>query len=43
VRIEDPDRARSVIRLVELLEELDEVQGVHANFEIEDGLLEQLA
>jgi YebC/PmpR family DNA-binding regulatory protein len=43
VRIEDPDKARSMLKLVDLLDELDDVQEVHANFEIEDRLLEQLA
>jgi YebC/PmpR family DNA-binding regulatory protein len=43
VRVDDPDRARSVLRLVELLEDLDEVQAVHANFEIEEALLTELA
>ncbi len=43
VHIQDPDRARSIVKLVDLLEDLDDVQAVHANFEIEDRILEQLA
>jgi YebC/PmpR family DNA-binding regulatory protein len=43
VRIQEPDRARSVLRLMDLLDELDDVQAVHANFEISDELMEQLA
>lgn len=43
VRIQDPDRAKSMLKLMDLLEDLDDVQSVHANFEIEDKLLEQLA
>ena len=39
----DPDKARAVLRLVSLLEDLEEVQAVHANYEIEEALLEELA
>lgn len=43
VTVQDPDKARSILKLVDALEELDDVQNVHANFEIDDRLLEQLA
>jgi YebC/PmpR family DNA-binding regulatory protein len=43
VRLQDPDRARQMLKLVDLLEDLDDVQSVHANFEIDDSLMEQLA
>jgi YebC/PmpR family DNA-binding regulatory protein len=43
VKLQDPDRARQTLKLVDLLEELDDVQRVHANFEIEDRLMDQLA
>jgi YebC/PmpR family DNA-binding regulatory protein len=43
VRLDDPDRARAVLRLLELLEELDDVQAVHANLEIEERWLEEPA
>jgi len=43
VKLKDPDKARSLLKLIDLLEDLDDVQNVHANFEIEDKLLEQLA
>jgi YebC/PmpR family DNA-binding regulatory protein len=43
VKIQDPDRARTMLKLMDLLEDLDDVQNVHANFEIEDRLMEQLA
>jgi YebC/PmpR family DNA-binding regulatory protein len=43
VKVADPERARQILRLVDLLDELDDVQEVHANFEIEDRLLEELA
>jgi YebC/PmpR family DNA-binding regulatory protein len=39
----DEGSARKVLRLVDLLEESDDVQHVHANFEIDDALLERLA
>ena len=37
----DGDDARKVIRLVEMLEELDDVQRVSANFDIPDEILQQ--
>ena len=43
VRVADPEQARQLLRLVDQLEELDDVQAVHANFEIPDDLLEELA
>jgi YebC/PmpR family DNA-binding regulatory protein len=42
VKIQDPDRAKSMLKLMDLLEDLDDVQSVHANFEIEDKLMEAL-
>jgi YebC/PmpR family DNA-binding regulatory protein len=43
VRIHDPEKARAMLRLMNLLEELDDVQSVHANFEIDEALMEQMA
>jgi transcriptional/translational regulatory protein YebC/TACO1 len=43
VRIQDPDKARSLLKLMDLLEDLDDVQNVHANFEMDDKLMEALA
>ncbi|BDG09052.1 YebC/PmpR family DNA-binding transcriptional regulator [Anaeromyxobacter paludicola] len=43
VAVQDPDKARGILKLMDMLEELDDVQNVHANFEIDDKLLEQLA
>jgi transcriptional/translational regulatory protein YebC/TACO1 len=37
----DGDEARKVIKLVEALEELDDVQRVSANFDIPDEILQQ--
>jgi YebC/PmpR family DNA-binding regulatory protein len=42
VRLAEPDKARSVLRLIELLEELGEVQAVHANLEPDEALLAEL-
>ncbi len=43
MRLTDPEKARAMLRLVDLLEELEDVQAVHANYEIDDALMEQLA
>ncbi len=43
VKIQDADKARSMLKLVDLLEDLEDVQNVHANFEIDDKLMEQMA
>jgi YebC/PmpR family DNA-binding regulatory protein len=43
VRLADPEKARAMLKLVDALEELDDVQAVHANYEIDDALMEQLA
>lgn len=41
VAVTDKDLARQVLRLVDLLEELEDVKAVHSNFDIDDALLEQ--
>lgn len=38
----DESKARQLLRLVEALDELDDVQAVHANFDIEDDVLEKV-
>ena len=43
VKLQDADRARSFLKLVDQLEDLDDVQNVHSNFEMDDRLMEQLA
>ena len=35
-----PDRAKRVLRLIDALDEHDDVQAVHANFDIPDTILE---
>jgi YebC/PmpR family DNA-binding regulatory protein len=42
LRVSDPERARALLRLVDLLEELDDVQRVHGNFEIDEAVLREL-
>lgn len=39
----DGEQAKKMLKLMEFLEDSDDVQHVHANFEIDDALLEQLA
>lgn len=41
VRVEGKD-AHAVLRLLEALEELDDVQSVHANFDMPDEILQQV-
>jgi YebC/PmpR family DNA-binding regulatory protein len=43
VRIEDESSARKLVRLMEALEENDDVQDVYANFDIPEGVLEAVA
>ncbi|WP_299490941.1 YebC/PmpR family DNA-binding transcriptional regulator [Acaryochloris sp. IP29b_bin.137] len=42
VAIADPDQAKSLIRLMDAIEELDDVQAVTANVEFTDGVLVSL-
>ncbi len=39
----DGEGARKMLKLMDLLEDNDDVQNVHANFEIDDALLQQLS
>ncbi len=43
VSVEDPETARKVLRLIEALDDLDDVQQVIANFEIPDELMEKVS
>jgi len=38
----DKDGAAKVLRLVDALEDLDDVQNVYANFDIDDEIMESL-
>ncbi|MDO9533942.1 MAG: YebC/PmpR family DNA-binding transcriptional regulator [Bacillota bacterium] len=42
VRIEDPEEAAKVLRLLEALEDHDDVQNVYANFDIPDEIMQSL-
>jgi YebC/PmpR family DNA-binding regulatory protein len=39
----DEDRVRSLMRLIDALEDNDDVQGVHANFDVDAEVLERVA
>jgi YebC/PmpR family DNA-binding regulatory protein len=43
IRIEDETDAKKLVRLMEALEENDDVQDVYANFDIPEGVLEAVA
>ena len=40
VKIEDKDRAQKIIRLVEALDDLEDVKSVFSNYDIDDSLLD---
>jgi len=42
IKVEDLDNAKSIIKLIDALEDLDDVQKVFANFDIADEILEKL-
>jgi|UniRef100_UPI0037830563 YebC/PmpR family DNA-binding regulatory protein len=42
VTISDVDSAKSLIRLYDVLDDYDDAQNVHANFEIDDAIADQL-
>lgn len=43
VKVEDRDKAKAMLKLMELLEENDDVQNVHANFEMDEALMDEVA
>jgi YebC/PmpR family DNA-binding regulatory protein len=43
IQIEDEGAAKKLVRLMEALEENDDVQDVYANFDIPEGILEAVA
>ena len=43
IEVTDENVAKSLLKLLENLEEHDDVQNVHANFDIDDQLMEQLS
>ncbi|NLL19129.1 MAG: YebC/PmpR family DNA-binding transcriptional regulator [Clostridia bacterium] len=42
IEINDPEQAKQVLKLMDLLEDHDDVQDVYANFDIPEELMEQL-
>ena len=43
VEISEESEARALVRLIESLDDHDDVEAVHANFDIPESLLEQVA
>ena len=43
VAVEDESTARKLVRLMDALEDNDDVQAVYANFDIPEGILEAVA
>ena len=43
VQLEDPNKAKQVLDLVEKLEELEDVQKVYSNFDIDEKILQEVA
>lgn len=43
VQVKDPDKASSIFKLMDALESCDDVVAVHANFDIPDEIMEQVA
>ncbi len=43
VKVTDPEKGRTLLKLLGELEDLDDVQHVWANYEMDDALIEQLA
>jgi transcriptional/translational regulatory protein YebC/TACO1 len=43
VRVDDPAHARTLLHLLDALEEHDDIQHVHANFDMPDALLAEHA
>jgi transcriptional/translational regulatory protein YebC/TACO1 len=39
----DEERAREVLKLVDALDELDDVQNVYANFEVAEAVMQRLS
>lgn len=43
VPLAEPDKAKAILRIIDALEELDDVQNVYANFDIPSDVLESVA
>ena len=40
VKVEDEAQAKQVMRLIELLDDLEDVKSVHSNYDVDESLLE---
>tara|TARA_B100000959_G_C14939151_1_gene607013 strand:+ start:475 stop:1218 length:744 start_codon:yes stop_codon:yes gene_type:complete len=40
VKVQDEAQAKQVLRLIELLDDLEDVKSVHSNYDVDEGLLE---
>ncbi len=40
IKIEDPDTAKKILKLMDAIEEIDDVVNTHSNFDIDESLLE---
>ena len=40
VKVEDETQAKQVMRLIELLDDLEDVKSVHSNYDVDESLLE---
>ena len=43
VEIDEPQKAQQVIKLIDMLEDDDDVQSVHSNFDITDDVMAEMA
>ena len=43
VTIKDEDSARKILKLVESLEELEDVKAVHGNYDMDEALIEAIS
>ena len=43
VEVSDEDTAKKILKLVENLEDLEDVKAVHSNYDINDALLEAIS
>jgi transcriptional/translational regulatory protein YebC/TACO1 len=41
-RLENPESVRACLRMLEMIEDLDDVRSVVSNLEVDDSLLEQI-
>ena len=42
IEVSDVDDARSILRIMDVLEENDDVQDVYANFDIDESLMQEI-